>query len=301
MKQSGPSDVRELCLLLGYSRQAYYKGERYNERQSFKAELIVKEVMRYRKDQKRIGTRKLYEELSPFLDKHGFKIGRDVLFKILAQHGLLIRKRKSRKAITTNSYHRFRRYANLIKNYVPVAPNQLWVSDITYIPVGSKYAYLSLITDAYSRKIVGYCLRKDLSAQGPLNALCMALENNPSHTGLIHHSDRGIQYCSDAYTVLLTENGVRISMTQNGDPLENAIAERINGILKDELLLKKYASFKSADARVAVAIDVYNHQRPHGSIDYLKPADAHLQQGTLKRRWKTYYKKATGKEVTQGE
>ena len=174
--------------------------------------------------------------MQDFLTSHSFQIGRDAMFDLLADRGLLITKRKRRGFITTLSKHRFKKYPNIISNFIPVAPNQLWVCDITYIHLTNGFAYLSLITDAYSRKIVGFFLSRDLSTQGPLNALKMALAGNPDRNGLIHHSDRGVQYCCDAYVKLLQDKKIKISMTENGDPLENAIAERVNGILKQELL-----------------------------------------------------------------
>ncbi len=148
------------------------------------------------------------------------------------------------------------------------------------------FAYLSLITDVYSHKIVGFYLSKDLSAQGPLKALKMALANNPNSNNLIHHSDRGVQYCCDAYVKLLQDNKIKISMTQNGDPRENAVAERVNGILKTELLEEVFADFETAQHCVAVACSIYNHLRPHGSIANLKPLEAHLKTGNLKKRGK---------------
>ena len=228
--------------------------------------------MRYRKHQKRIGTRKLFEEMQPFLASHQFKIGRDAMFNLLEEKGLLVKRRKRRGCITTFSRHRFKKYPNIIRDFIPTAPNQLWVCDITYIHLADgSFAYLSLITDAYSHKIVGFYLSKDLSANGPLQALKMALKANPNIAGLIHHSDRGVQYCCDAYIKLLQRNTIKISMTENGDPLENAIAERVNGILKQELLEEIFPSFEAAQKAIAIACSTYNHLRPHGSIDNLKP------------------------------
>ena len=294
-----PRCVNELCLLLGYSRQSYYQGIKYIHRRAYESDIIIDEVLRYRKHQKRIGTRKLLDEMQDFLASQCFKIGRDALFDLLAERGLLVTKRKRRGPITTFSKHRFKKYPNIIRDFIPTAPNQLWVSDITYIRLVGGFAYLSLITDAYSRKIVGFYLSKDLSAQGSLNALKMALANNPNRIGLIHHSDRGVQYCCDAYVNLLQDkkNNIRISMTENGDPLENAIAERVNGILKTELLEEVFTTFEMAQTDVAIACSTYNHLRPHGSIDNLKPAEAHLHCGKLKRRWKNYYQTKQEKEV----
>lgn len=246
-------------------------------------------MLRFRKDQKRLGTRKLLEVMEEFLASNNFSIGRDAMFNLLAHYGLLVTKRKRGGCVTTMSRHRFKKYPNIIKGFIPTGPNQLWVSDITYIRIKGGHAYLSLITDAYSRKIVGFCLHKDLSATGPLRALKMALRDNPDTTGLIHHSDRGIQYCCQAYVKLLEDNQIKISMTENGDPLENAIAERVNGILKGELLEEKFSGFEMAKQQVAIACGTYNHLRPHASIDYLMPAEAHLSSGPLKRRWKNYY------------
>ncbi len=219
------------------------------------------------------------------------------MFDLLAERGLLVAKRKRRGAITTLSKHRFKKYPNIIRDFIPIAPNQLWVSDITYIHLADGFAYLSLITDAYSRKIVGFYLSKDLSAQGPLAALKMALAANPQHEVLIHHSDRGVQYCCDAYVKLLEKSEVKISMTQNGDPLENALAERVNGILKQELLEEVFPNFETAQKGVAIACSTYNHLRPHGSINNLKPAQAHLLSGTITKRWTNYWQKNKGKEV----
>jgi len=232
-----------------------------------------------------------------FLSAHHFQIGRDTMFDLLSEHGLLITKRKRRGFITTLSKHRFKKYPNIICDFIPVAPNQLWVSDITYIHLADGFAYLSLITDAYSRKIVGFYLNRDLSAQGPLNALKMALTSNPERNGLIHHSDRGVQYCCDAYVRLLQDKKIKISMTENGDPLENAIAERVNGILKQELLEEVFTDYQLAQKAVAIACSTYNHLRPHGRIDNLKPAEAHRKTGELKKRWKNYWQPKQGKEV----
>jgi len=277
--------------LLGYSRQAYYQQKKQIEKESLQYGLLINEVLEIRKNQKRLGCRKLIHKLEPFMSQHQIVIGRDAFFDLMSEHNLLVRKRKRRKPITTFSDHWMRKYPNLIEGFYPTAPNQLWVSDITYIVVGNSFAYLSLITDAYSRKIVGFYLSKDLSAEGCIRALEMALNNNPVLGRLIHHSDRGSQYCCSDYVKILNDNFIKISMTQNGDPRENAIAERVNGILKDELLAKSYINYKEAVRNVSIAISIYNHQRPHGSIDYLTPIEAHFRSGKLKRRWKNYYSK----------
>jgi putative transposase len=228
-------------------------------------------------------------EMEGFLQKHAFKIGRDGMFRLLEAHGLLVRKRKRNGATTTLSRHRYKKYPNLIVDFTPTGANQLWVNDITYIHQARGFAYLSLITDGYSRKIVGFYLSKDLSVKGPLKALEMALHDNQQLSGLIHHSDRGSQYCCDGYVKLLEENRVKISMTEHSDPRENAIAERLNGILKQELLQERYTGFSEASQAITIACNTYNTLRPHSSIDYLKPAEAHTQTRVLERRWKNYY------------
>ena len=286
-------------MLLGYSRQSYYQGINFIREKAYEADIIIEEVLRYRKLQKRIGTRKLLDEMHDFLTAHRFNIGRDAMFNLLADRGMLVTKRKRRGPITTLSKHRFKKYPNIIRDFIPTAPNQLWVSDITYLHLSEGFAYLSLITDAYSHKVVGFYLSKDLSAQGSLRALKMALTNNPNRVGLIHHSDRGVQYCCDAYVNLLQDkrNNIKISMTEKGDPLENAIAERLNGILKGELLEEVFPDFETAQKAVAIACSTYNHLRPHGSIDNLKPAEAHQRSGELKKRWVNYYQKNKRKEA----
>ncbi|WP_130274504.1 IS3 family transposase [Cecembia calidifontis] len=289
--QSESRSIQTLCSLLGYSRQAFYKFVKHAEKEALQHDLILQEVLRIRKTLKRLGTRKLLFKMEGFMREHHIEIGRDAMFDLLATHKLLIRKRKRRVPVTTFSDHWMRKYPNLIVDFIPTAPNQLWVSDITYITLKDDFAYLSLITDAYSRKIVGFYLSETLSADGCIKALQMALNNNPQLGRLIHHSDRGSQYCCADYVSILDKHFVKISMTQSGDPLENAIAERVNGILKDELLEKIYINYQEAKQAIAAAISIYNYQRPHSSIDMLTPIEAHLREGELKRRWKNYYSK----------
>lgn len=289
--QSESRSIQTLCSLLGYSRQAFYKYVKQSEKEALQHDLILQEVLRIRKTLKRLGTRKLLFKMEGFMREHHIEIGRDAMFDLLATHKLLIRKRKRRVPITTFSDHWMRKYPNLIVDFIPTAPNQLWVSDITYITLKDDFAFLSLITDAYSRKIVGFYLSETLSADGCIKALQMALKNNPQLGRLIHHSDRGSQYCCADYVSILDKRFVKISMTQSGDPLENAIAERVNGILKVELLEKIYINYQEAKQAIAAAISIYNYQRPHSSIDMLTPIEAHLREGELKRRWKNYYSK----------
>ena len=180
----------------------------------------------------------------------------------------------------------------MIEGYVPLKANQLWVSDITYVETASGFVYLNLITDAYSRKIIGWAIGETLEAKYTIEALRMALKQLPKETeGLIHHSDRGVQYCCGDYVKILKKNHVQISMTENGDPRENAIAERVNGILKDEWLNQmKLKSLEHAIAELKRIIMIYNNYRPHSSLDMKTPEFAHSQSGEFKKHWKTYYK-----------
>ncbi len=252
---------------------------------------MVQEVLKIREAQKRIGVRKLYHMLEGFMNQHEIVLGRDRMYELLRENSLLVRRRRARKPRTTFASP-WKRYPNLIREIEPTGANQVWVSDITYVRVGEGFAYLSLITDAYSRKIVGYDLCRDLSARGCVGALRMALRENPDRVGLIHHSDRGLQYSSSAYMKVLGPK-IQVSMTEKSDPLENAIAERVNGILKDELLEKHFESFNEAQKKINEAVIVYNNLRPHMSIDMLTPAEAHLRNGDLKRLWKNYFSKTT--------
>ncbi|WP_429265339.1 IS3 family transposase [Mucilaginibacter sp. 3215] len=217
-----------------------------------------------------LGTRKLLHMLIPEMEKHEIKMGRDLLYDLLRFHGLLIRRRR-RMVKTTDSHHWLRKYPNLIAHLSLSAPEQLWVSDITYIRTLEGFSYLSLITDVYSRKIVGYALHPSLEAVGCIAALEMAVDSRTRIPPfiLIHHSDRGIQYCSQNYTALLNEDRIAISMTQSGSPYENALAERVNGIIKNEFFPKKvYQNHKEAKKSISVIIGNYNEQRPHASLNY---------------------------------
>jgi putative transposase len=281
--------------LLGVTRQAYYHYFRQEFVERCQEEIIIKEVNRLREKLPKLGTRKLYFLLTNFLQQHRIKLGRDQLFEVLGANNLLIRKKKKNKPQTTNSNHWFRRYPNLIATLIANRPNQVWVSDITYIEVGNGFSYLFLITDAYSRKIIGYCLAESLEAKWAVKALKMAIKQRTSKEPTIHHSDRGIQYCSWEYVDQLNQLQIQISMTQNSDPRDNAIAERVNGILKDELLIKNYPSLHQAQEHLSRVIQIYNEERPHSSINFLTPQQAHLHEGYIKRRWKTYMRKTYNK------
>lgn len=295
--QSESRSINVLCSLLGYSRQSFYQFKKATEIQALQHDLILQKVTSIRKQQKRLGTRKLMFMMHDFMEEHHIEIGRDKMFDLLASKGLLIRRRKYRIPRTTYSDHWMRKYPNLIREFIPTASNQLWVSDITYIRLLDDFVYLSLITDAYSRKIVGFFLSETLEAIGCLKALKMALSNNPQRGRLIHHSDRGSQYCCADYVSILDKHFIKISMTESGDPLENALAERVNGVLKEELLEEKYLNYEQARQAVSVAVSIYNHLRPHGSIDLLTPEEAHYREGELKRRWKNYYSNNKREEV----
>jgi putative transposase len=251
-----------------------------------------------RKDHPRMGVRKIYFMIKEDMDGLNIKIGRDALFDLMASEHMLVQRRK-RKHITTNSNHWYRKYPNLISGIRPDGPNQLWVSDITYIKTQREFLYLFLITDAYSKKILGYRLAKNLDSLHAVNSLQDAIKNTCQPiTGLIHHSDRGIQYCSKEYTDLLNNHGISISMTENSDPLENAIAERVNGILKDEYLNEEILKKSDLDIeKLKNAIEKYNKLRPHLSCQMLTPEIAHTSKGVLKRQWKNYYKKTVKLEV----
>lgn len=212
-------------------------------------------------------------------------MGRDKLFDLLRFHGLLIRKRK-RTVKTTDSHHWLKKYPTLIKELVITTPEQLWVSDITYIRTLQGFSYLSLLTDAYSRKIVGYALHETLEAEGPLQALRMAISKHKRNAPfvLIHHSDRGIQYCSAEYIAILRMENIAISMTQSGSPYDNSLAERVNGTIKNDFFPKQiYKDHKEANEQIGRIIAIYNEIRPHDSIDYLTPQQAHEKEGPIKK------------------
>jgi putative transposase len=260
--------------------------------------IVMQMVKKVRDDHPGMGCRKVYHLIKTDLEHQQIKMGRDALFDLLASKQMLIRKRK-RRYITTNSNHWYKKYPNLIRGLIPNGPNQLWVSDITYIKTRHNFLYLFLVTDAYSKKILGYRLAKDLSSRHAVNSLQDALKYicKPI-SGLIHHSDRGIQYCSKEYVSLLKDYSIIISMTENGDPLENSIAERVNGILKQEYInYELQQSNYISTTQLTHIIEIYNNKRPHLSCDMLTPQRAHLTSGKLKRRWKNYYKKEVNLNV----
>jgi transposase InsO family protein len=258
-------------------------------KEEVKTEILLQLVEKERKLMPRIGGRKLLLRIQPRLPEELY-LGRDSFFEFLRDKGLLIRKRRYRIR-TTYSNHWLRKYPNLIKDFTPDGPHQLWVSDITYIETEQGFTYLFLITDAYSRKIIGWSVADTLESKHAIIALYMALSQLPAGiTNVFHHSDRGVQYCCDKYVKLLQKNHFLISMTDNGDPLENAIAERVNGILKTEWLYDiKIQTKGKAKKEVNRIISIYNNNRPHCSLDLLTPNQAHYKSGKLKKHWKNYW------------
>lgn len=292
MKQLYPKmNLGKLCRLFGKSRHAHYDHLWRQRDEGIKDDIILQNVHKIRETLPRVGTRKLHYMLNPILATHRIEVGRDYLFDLLEENKLLIRNRR-RKVITTDSRHWMHKYPNLVKDLDVNRPEQVWVSDITYIRLVNQWGYLSLITDVYSHKIMGYCFRLDMSAQGCVEALQMALNDRSyRHEKLIHHSDRGSQYCSALYINVLKSDHIGISMTEKGDPYENAIAERVNGIIKAEFnLYSSQLGFEETKKLVEQSIKAYNEVRPHSSCDYLTPDQAHLQKEVLKKRWKNYYK-----------
>jgi transposase InsO family protein len=290
MKQTnGCYSLQSLCGLFGYSRQAFYKQQRLQLIEQSRGGLILQQVLDIRKEQPRCGARKLLIMLKPFFRKQGIQIGRDAFFSLLAKNKMLIRKRK-RSTHTTNSKHFFYRYPNLVAHFTPLHAHELWVADITYIPMKERFAYLYLITDAYSRKIVGFHVSDDMRVSSAIVALQKAIDQKPNDAMVIHHSDRGLQYCSNDYVALLKQHHARISMTQNGDPYENAMAERVNGILKSELISESYPDLKAAMQHIARCITVYNYKRVHSSLNWQIPDKVHTQTGPQIKKWKNYYR-----------
>lgn len=280
--------LQRLCRLFGKTRQAVYDHHWRQSDQQIQEGVILDLVKHIRNTMPKIGSLKLHAMTKEQLLLHGITMGRDSFYNLLGRHNLLI-KRRRKYVRTTNSYHHYRKWPDLTAAIQLSAAGQLWVSDITYLRINNGFIYLSLVTDAYSRKIVGYHLSQHLKAHSCIIALDKAISLwQPLTDTLIHHSDRGIQYCCDQYVTRLQQKGIKISMTQNGSPYENAIAERVNGILKTELDLDKtFASYTAAIAPTHQAIDTYNRIRPHMSSGLLTPQQAHLQQGELKKTWKS--------------
>jgi hypothetical protein len=293
--------VADLCSWFGISRQAYYRNKTRNIRELVTHEILLPQVKAIRKDHKRLGGEKVLLKLKEFMLDHQIKMGRDAFFDFLRENDLLVRKRK-RYHVTTNSKHWMKKYPNLIRDVEPLMPNHVWVSDITYWKTKDGHYYISFITDAYSRKIVGYHVATTMEAIESVAALRVALKGlGKQISGLIHHSDRGSQYCSAKYVTLLKKSNVQISMTENGDPLENAIAERLNGIIKGEYLIDyQINSITEAKRVLEAVVELYNEDRPHSSVSNMYPSAVHNGEISqeVKRLWKNYYKKHEVCETT---
>jgi putative transposase len=274
------------CGLFGIDRQVYYRSIRRKNHRQNTAEQVLALVHQERMALPRLGTRKLYYRLSSRLQ--AMKVGRDSLFEILRANHLLISPKRQYHT-TTMSYHRFKKHPNLIQELDIIRPEQVWVSDITYIGKREKPCYLSLITDAYSKKIVGYDVSNSLTTDGSVKALNMAYKHRMyKQAPLIHHSDRGIQYCSDEYQKVLNKYKTKCSMTQNSDPYENAVAERVNGILKQEFMIDQlHLDLALMQKVIKESVDVYNQIRPHLSNSMLTPNQMHQQNKIIVKTYKT--------------
>jgi putative transposase len=285
--------VSVFCSLFGYTKQAYYKHRTGSETRQKQGMEVKHSVLQLRRHMPRVGTRKLHHLLHAHPDSDHLKIGRDRLFALLRQEGLLITKVR-RYTVTTNSKHWMRKYPDQIKDLHIHRPEQVWVADITYLDTGG-HSYLHLITDAYSKKVMGYELSDNMEAISTLKALKMAIADRQyPNLPLIHHSDRGLQYCSKIYVQYLKKNNIAISMTENGDPYENAIAERMNGILKDEFGLgERLGEIDEAIEQTAQSVQTYNEMRPHLSCQYLTPSQMHKQDKIPRKIWKKKISKAT--------
>ena len=278
--------------LFGHCRQAFYQSKADIEKEVEHERKVIEAVREIREEDPGIGGYKLWLMLIDMFGR-AFVPGRDRFYVLLRRKGLMLPKPKPRH--TTNSNHRYHKYKNLIKGIVLTAANQLWVADITYIALaGGDVCYLHLITDAYSHKIVGWALARTLKAAITMQALktaieqAIAMKGSEMLTGLIHHSDRGVQYCCDAYVAMLKAYGISISMTEDYKPTDNAVAERTNGIIKVECVYRQkcFNSFEHACRVIERYIHFYNYHRPHMSIGYKVPALVHLEQGEQKKMWK---------------
>jgi putative transposase len=258
-------------------RQNYYAGRRRRQRRQVEGELIAALVRQERELQPRLGTRKLYHLIKAKLEEAGVRIGRDRLFEELRKRDLLLEPVAAAYPRTTQSYHNLPVFRNLVKGLVLKGPNEAWVSDLTYLRTAEGFVYLALITDKYSRKIVGWHVGDNLEAAGCIAALAMALAELPTGCHPIHHSDQGSQYCCHEYVKRLAERGLPVSMTEANHCAENALAERVNGILKQEYGLgSEFASKSLVRAAVRQGVALYNFRRPHGALGNRFPAEVHL-------------------------
>jgi transposase InsO family protein len=269
--------ISRLCRLSAISRQAYYKEKRVRQRERIEEDLVLELVRRKRADHPRMGARKLLWEIGPELSRAGLSLGRDRFLEILRAHDLLVEP-KRRSTRTTYSDHALPLYRNLLYELSPTAPNQVWVADITYLETDEGFVYLSLITDLFSRKIVGWNLGESLEAAQSVKALRHAIEELPEGHWPIHHSDRGSQYCCREYVEVLRSRDLPISMTEANHCYENCYAERVNGILKTEYHLDlRFRTKEQALKSTRQAVEMYNNYRPHSSLEMCKPAQIHRQ------------------------
>lgn len=273
------------CRLFGINRQVYYRSKSSEAKRKQVASIVIEKVQNVRVRMSELGTRKLYEKL--YDDLRELRVGRDRLFAIMKANHMQIRP-KRQYHVTTNSHHRFRKHKNLVEDKVVSRPEQIWVSDITYIGNRENPMYLSLVTDAYSKKIMGHNVSDSLNAQGTVDALRQAIRNRKYKSKkLIHHSDRGLQYCCNDYQEMLKKNGIQCSMTEKYDPYQNAIAERVNGILKQEFIKGIQVKDVSLMSKlVDQSIAIYNHERPHYSCHMKTPEYMHKQQKIKIRTYK---------------
>ena len=277
------SGLGALCRLFGKTRQGWYHLQKGKQRSTMEQAIIIKLVEEIREQLPGVGVKKLLILLKEPLLAHNIKIGRDKFYLLLREHNLLV-KPKRRRVVTTNSVHRFKTYANLVSGLKLERAEQVWVSDITYLSLGKGFCYLSLVTDAWSRQIMGFSLSPTLESSGPISALRMALARRQyPKMELIHHSDRGIQYCCQQYVKILQSHNISISMAQKGNPYENAQAERINGTIKNEFKLNGiFTRFEEANLAVQKAVEAYNNLRPHEKCKYQTPQQAHQLMEMLK-------------------
>ena len=285
-----------MCRLLGVTKQAYYKHEDHLLKRLALESFVVEFVKSVRKKAPGIGGNKLWLMYTQSFGEEN-RVGYNRFYDIIEQYGLKVRKRK-RRVSTTDSKHDFPLYPNLVKDLIPERPCQLIVSDITYIrlwinPIDGEYkfCYLSLVTDYYTKEIVGYSVGDTLEARYTLEALDMALKHygKKDLSCLIHHSDRGVQYASYAYTDKLKRANIKISMTECGNPKDNAVAERINNTIKNELLKDmEFYTVEQVRAALKVAVDFYNNERPHWSLNGMTPVQAGNMKGEIKKRWKSF-------------
>jgi putative transposase len=263
---------------MSMSRQAYYQGRRRHAERCERAQTVVQLVKDQRIRQPRVGTRKLHHMLSEPLQRAGIALGRDAMFDVLRNARMLVAPKRAYHK-TTDSHHRFRRHPNLLKpgpqQIRATGSEQVWVADITYLPTAGKFVYLSLVTDAHSRKIVGWHVHESLQTEEVAQAMKMALKERQTQQRLVHHSDRGIQYCSAYYQALHQRHGVTCSMTDGYDCYQNALAERVNGILKTEFLLQCPADLTQARRMVQESVQIYNHERVHLSLKMQTPDAVH--------------------------